>query len=146
MSQELAFHLSINITRPTECSFPAFSFGTCILATEEQKEILSSLFSLLPEISAEQKEQDELEYKTRLPLYRSINTYCTGKDIACGGTCGICIYSLILTCERYVEEENWYKLGYEQYGWLNRLEKDRIYNETVDRMKTEWNNRRPIEW
>ena len=102
--------------------------------------------SRLPEITPEQKEQNELEYKTRLPLYRSVNTSCTGKDIACGGTCGICTRTLIFNCERYVEEENWDKLGYEQYGWLNRLEKDRMYYETNERLKTEWNSLRSSSW
>ena len=150
MSNEAAINFSINdfcIATPTfEFTLPIFSFGTCVLATEEQKQILASLFSHLPEITPEQKEQNELEYKTSLPLYRSVHTSCTGRDIACGGTCGICIRTLVSNCERYVEEENWYKLGYEQYGWLNRLEQDRVYHETNERMKTDWNRRRSMAW
>jgi hypothetical protein len=109
--------------------------GTCILTSEEDKAYLDTLFAKLPTLTPEEQDVHNEEMKSRFPLFRSMNTYCTGRDMACAGTCGVHVKSLIHECELLCDSEQWDKLRITHSFWKDKLALDRVYLDACKRIQ-----------
>lgn len=114
-----------------------YRIGTCILTSDEDKSHLETLFAKLPALTQEEQYAHNEEMKSRLPLFRSMNTSCTGREMPCAGTCGVHIRCLIHECELLCDSENWDKLRITHSFWKDKLSLDRIYLDACKKKQEE---------